>query len=358
MPDPVNTVAPVASGTATVGITLSCSHGSWTNSPTLFQFQWQRETGVGTGIYTNISGAIASLYRLQTVDIGLRVRCVVTASNVALPPVGTGTKGVAHGFKILTRGTVERQFELNQAQAAGSQFARFDILNDAHWQGQAELTINDCITRGIAPLLVLHGTTGPISAATAQSFAQAQAIKWASKPVTLFEFCNEPDLNGWTPEQYAGALIGAYNGLKAGNASAKMIAGAIFQGGPGPQEWIRRMYAAGAKGHFDAFSMHLYDDPADNFDSMWHKAFSDSPNVRGIMDANGDQAIPLVSTESGGPFPKYSLAKQAQIVTNALTDGRPDFVCIYSMMNDEVHGFGMLNDDLTQRPSYTAFSAA
>ena len=73
---PVNTVAPVVSGTATVGQTLTTTNGTWTGLPApTFTYQWQRVT-------TNISGATSSTYVLVAADAGNTVRCVVTATNV------------------------------------------------------------------------------------------------------------------------------------------------------------------------------------------------------------------------------------------------------------------------------------
>ena len=71
---PVNTVAPAVTGTALVGSTLSCSQGTWTNSPTGYTYQWTRNGG-------NISGATSSTYLTVTADGGTSVGCVVTASN-------------------------------------------------------------------------------------------------------------------------------------------------------------------------------------------------------------------------------------------------------------------------------------
>src|SRR5207244_3441828 len=39
---PVNTAAPVISGTAQVGQTLATSNGAWTNNPTSYAYQWNR----------------------------------------------------------------------------------------------------------------------------------------------------------------------------------------------------------------------------------------------------------------------------------------------------------------------------
>lgn len=72
---PVNTVAPVVSGTATFGQTLSCTTGTWTGIPTpTYTYQWQRVT-------TPISGATSSTYVLVQADVGSTIRCVVTATN-------------------------------------------------------------------------------------------------------------------------------------------------------------------------------------------------------------------------------------------------------------------------------------
>lgn len=72
---PVNTVAPVVSGSETVGDTLTCTTGTWTGSTPVFTYQWQR------GGWSNIVGATASTYLLTGDDEKVDVRCVVTATN-------------------------------------------------------------------------------------------------------------------------------------------------------------------------------------------------------------------------------------------------------------------------------------
>jgi len=76
---PVNTVAPVVSGTATVGQTLTTTNGTWTGAPApTFTYQWQRVT-------TNISGATSSTYVLVAADAASTIRCVVKATNTIAP---------------------------------------------------------------------------------------------------------------------------------------------------------------------------------------------------------------------------------------------------------------------------------
>lgn len=74
---PVNTVAPVISGTAVVGQTLSSTTGTWTGTPTItYAYQWKRNG-------SNISSATSSTYTLVQADATFAITCAVTATNVA-----------------------------------------------------------------------------------------------------------------------------------------------------------------------------------------------------------------------------------------------------------------------------------
>jgi hypothetical protein len=67
--------APVASGTAQVGETLSTTNGTWQGVATItFTYQWRRDA-------VNISGATSSTYVLVAADYTTDVDCVVTATN-------------------------------------------------------------------------------------------------------------------------------------------------------------------------------------------------------------------------------------------------------------------------------------
>jgi hypothetical protein len=59
-----------------VGSTIEVRLGSWSNAPTAFTFQWQRN-GV------NISGATAPSYVARPGDVGAAISCAVTATNAA-----------------------------------------------------------------------------------------------------------------------------------------------------------------------------------------------------------------------------------------------------------------------------------
>lgn len=75
---PVNTVAPVVSGTETEGETLSTTDGTWTGTePITFEYQWQRNTGS----WGDIGSATNSTYVLQAGDVGYTVRPGVRATG-------------------------------------------------------------------------------------------------------------------------------------------------------------------------------------------------------------------------------------------------------------------------------------
>ena len=77
---PVNTVLPAITGTAQVGVTLSGSNGTWTNSPTGFAYRWLANA-------VAIGGATANTFLLTSAQIGNTITFEVTASNAG----GSGT---------------------------------------------------------------------------------------------------------------------------------------------------------------------------------------------------------------------------------------------------------------------------
>ena len=73
---PVNTVAPVISGTATIGQTLTSTTGTWTSDTgvTAYLYQWYRDA-------TLITGATNSTYILTISDISYDITCQVAATD-------------------------------------------------------------------------------------------------------------------------------------------------------------------------------------------------------------------------------------------------------------------------------------
>ena len=76
---PVNTAAPVLSGTAARASILTSSRGIWGGVGNAYSYQWQRSADGTT--WTNIAGATAATYMLAVADEQDHVRALVTATN-------------------------------------------------------------------------------------------------------------------------------------------------------------------------------------------------------------------------------------------------------------------------------------
>ena len=77
---PANTAPPTITGTASVGQTLTAENGTWTNSPTTYQYQWLRCGATGESC-VGIPGATAKTYLVVAADRGHTLRVRVTAVN-------------------------------------------------------------------------------------------------------------------------------------------------------------------------------------------------------------------------------------------------------------------------------------
>ena len=74
---PINSAAPVISGSTALSSVLTSTTGTWTNSPTSFTYKWYRgATLIGTNTNT---------YTLVAADSGAAITCFVTASNASGP---------------------------------------------------------------------------------------------------------------------------------------------------------------------------------------------------------------------------------------------------------------------------------
>ena len=94
-PPPANTAPPTISGTAQQGQTLTEAHGSWTNSPTGYTYQWQQCDSSGANCAA-ISTATSQTYVPVGADIGHTLKVQETAANESGPgtPASSGATAV------------------------------------------------------------------------------------------------------------------------------------------------------------------------------------------------------------------------------------------------------------------------
>lgn len=150
--------------------------------------------------------------------------------------------------------------------------------------------------------------------------------------IAAYEIWNEPNANiGWSPQPnvagYTELLKRAYTAIKAVEPTAMIVGGVLGAGLSfgtwtiNPVNYLTQMYAAGARGHFDALSFHPY-----NFSSSFSAGapYANTPyrqllSLRSLMNSNGDGEKKIWTTEYGVPTSAVSGATQAAWITDFAT---------------------------------------
>lgn len=82
IPPALTGLGPSISGTATPGQTLTESHGTWSNNPTSYVYQWEQCDSAGLAC-SLIAGATSQAYTIRAGDVGHTLRVREIAANVA-----------------------------------------------------------------------------------------------------------------------------------------------------------------------------------------------------------------------------------------------------------------------------------
>jgi hypothetical protein len=90
----VNNSVPTITGTAQQGQTLTEHHGSWTNEPTSYAYQWQQCDTSGNSCKA-ISSATSQTYVARGEDVSHTIRVQETASNVSGPGAAAASSATA-----------------------------------------------------------------------------------------------------------------------------------------------------------------------------------------------------------------------------------------------------------------------
>ena len=132
---PVNTVAPVISGSTTLGSVLTTTDGTWTGtSPITFSYQWKRG-GVSIG------GATASTYTLVAADSSANITCEVTGTNVAGSVAANSNTITAANFNPIN--TIAPTLSPSGTQSTGTVIT----LGNGTWTGATPITFEYRWTR-------------------------------------------------------------------------------------------------------------------------------------------------------------------------------------------------------------------
>jgi hypothetical protein len=99
-PPPVNTAPPTTTGTPQQGQTLTEHHGSWTNEPTAYKYQWLQCDSLG-GKCVAITAATNQTYVPVSGDVGHTLAVQETASNTG----GPGSPATSAATSVIQAGS-------------------------------------------------------------------------------------------------------------------------------------------------------------------------------------------------------------------------------------------------------------
>jgi hypothetical protein len=219
------------------------------------------------------------------------------------------------------------------------------------------------------------------------AFAAAAARRYSRMGVHAYEIWNEPNVvTFWKPRPdpvaYAALLRAAHPAIAAADPRATVVTGGTAPAESdgvdvGPVDFLAGLYAAGARGNFDAVGHHPYTAPLGPGDaapwSAWHQMDGTSPSLRSTMERHGDGAKRIWATEFGAPTggadeSAVSEQRQAAMVTRAYALFRryswsgPLFWYAArdsgASMADREASYGLLRNDFTPKPGFRAYQAA
>jgi hypothetical protein len=224
----------------------------------------------------------------------------------------------------------------------------------------------------------------PASSAVFATWAGAVAARYGDKGVKYFEVWNEPNLAVFwqpapDPAAYTADLKVAYAAIKVVDPSAVVLSGGLAPADNDgtdydPRTFLEDMYADGAEGSFDGLGYHPYSYP-DSPDTVaswsgWSMMSDTSPSIRSIMTENGDSRKKIWITEYGaptsGPNSVGETGQSTDLVQAISQVASLDWIgsfYIYtwsdiSTLPADENGFGLLTDENTQKPAYSAVTGA
>ena len=242
------------------------------------------------------------------------------------------------------------------------------------------------------------GGCPPSDQAAFAAFAAKAAARYQPKGLQVWEVWDEPNTaESWQPKPdalaFAKLLQATYPALRMANPQAIVISGGLSsQPSDGVNiaeiDYLPQLYAAGVKGSFDALGAHPYTYPfipSHNSQQGWSRLSQTASNLRQTMTANGDAAKKIWLTEFGAPTAGPAQAAtmenhrthdathvdeelQAQMIGKAAELYRGyDWVgpLVWYTYADPGRvgpmgesGFGLVREDGTKKPAYSAFQKA
>jgi hypothetical protein len=196
------------------------------------------------------------------------------------------------------------------------------------------------------------------------------AARYAHRPPqVVWEVWNEPnDPSFWQPApnaaQYAAMLRAAYRSIKSLDPDATVLGGSIVFN---DRKYLDRLYAAGARGYFDALSLHPYatgaigpTDP-DAAHSGYFSFLLTVPQMEQEMAKHGDPNKPIWITEMGWPTSEVRESTRALYLRQAVDLARSwpyvKAVCPYVLDQVDDQSYGLVSSTGSATLSWRSYSA-
>ncbi|GAB4253619.1 MAG: hypothetical protein Kow00122_11580 [Thermoleophilia bacterium] len=341
----------------------------------------------------------ARVYSLRRRRLALLAAVVLgsllVAASVAAPAGAAGRSDmfglVSHvaykDYAVSYGGDVDRELDL--VAGAGARWIRLDLSwgwsepkkgqFDQSYLTGLDSVVRKARARGLQILFVTDGSpywANPKGVGYPPLDNQDYA-RWLTAMVDRYkddvhhwEIWNEPNLprfwgNAPNAAEYVELLRVSYAAVKAADPTATVVSAGLAQGGGAldPAQFLRDMYAAGLRGHFDALGFHPYSG-TQGPEVWWEDYPKDTFQVTGkvirpIMVANGDADKPIWITEFG--YSTYAgtygvtEAKQAEYLTQAYTIVRDQWPFVEVMFWYDARDDGRESTSFEQNMGITKF---
>lgn len=387
---PVNTAVPTISGTAQQGKVLTEAHGTWTNSPTSYAYQWEQCNSLGESCLP-ISGASSQTYTVTVGDVGHKLKVQETASNSA----GAGSPATSAATATVIAETPSMIVSVdgggwNSESATADMAGAVKYVRASYYNYREDSQENNLVKAGLTLLPLFgeeyegHTTLASFNNSTFTNEIIAWFKKygkggtfWAGKTdkgATTLELMNEPGnpffyTDCCTTEGhkiYAEITKNVKAAIEANFTSSlrpKILVS--YDGGYNGSEYGEAVFAAGAVA--DGVTVHPYG-------GHTTRAKSAEGNRARVTQAHEKTGLPVYVTEVGWPTCgetgdslNWTEAEQAENITNFGAWARSlGYVADFTNFNyadyssgGKCYGYGIVNSTATvHKLSYNALKGA
>lgn len=269
---------------------------------------------------------------IVSVSTAVKALGVAHASPGIRAAVGARPMGIARG-NMLSLSQSARHAVLDGAKAAGATWIRTDftwatiepvtqgvydwtaaddLVSYANGQGLRLLPILNSVPTWALPYGYTDCYQSPPNNNDQYAAFVTATVNRFKASIHYWEVWNEPNLCGYfTPTSYTDLLQHASTAIKAADSTATVLLGGMAPAATGggtysPPDWLQGLYAAGGGSSYDIAAHHPYFWTDTQtfpyvYAGAWAQIEETTPNIRGIMTANGDSSKALWLTEFGEP---------------------------------------------------------